>query len=325
MVYRFMAAEKLLKEGIMNEEKILKSMYDRLEKKGCRGKIVSIKHVEDLKKEIEKAYQSDLFDEGFYQKELTGFNFKSPKNFTEARSLIIVAVPQPLVRVIFNLEEEPFPCIIPPNYSHKADGRAKNILESRLKTEGYHLRRARLPLKPLAVHAGLARYGRNNISYVHGMGSFLRFVAFYSDFPYPEDNWGELRIMELCDKCTACQKICPTMAIPSDRFLLRAERCISFFSETQGEFPPWLEPSWHNCLVGCFLCQKVCPVDKDFLEKIEEGPTFSPLETNFILQRKPKHKMPGLTIEKLESLDIIEYIDILGRNLRALIDQSKKL
>jgi len=317
--------EKLHKEGIMSEEKILNSLYDRLEKKGYRGKIVSIKHVEDLKKELEQSYQNGLFDERFYQKELTRFNFKTPQGFAEARSLIIVAVPQPLVRVIFNLDGKPFPCIIPPNYSHKTDARAKNILEPRLKPEGYQLKRARLPLKPLAVHSGLARYGRNNISYVQGMGSFLRFVAFYSDFPCPEDNWGDLGIMERCDNCTACQKICPTDAIPSDRFLLRAERCISFFSETQGEFPLWLESSWHNCLVGCFLCQEVCPVDKEFLKITEEGPTFSPLETNFILQGKPKHKIPKVTIDKLESLDIIEYIDVLGRNLGALIKNRMKL
>jgi epoxyqueuosine reductase len=320
-----MAAEKLLKEGMMSEEKILESLYDRLEKKGCRGKVVSIKRVEELEKELEKAYQSDLFDEEFYQKELTGFNFRIPESNPDAKSLIVVAVPQPLVRVIFNLDGKPFPCLIPPNYIHKTDGIVKSILESRLKKAGYHLKRERLPLKSLAVHSGLARYGRNNITYVQGMGSFHRLVAFYSDFPCLEENWGELRIMERCDRCTACQKICPTMAIPSDRFLLRAERCISFFSETQGEFPLWLESSWHNCLVGCFLCQKVCPVDKGFLEIKEEGPTFSPLETNFILQEKPKHKMPEFTIEKLESLDIIEYIDVLGRNLRALIDHSKEL
>lgn len=309
----------------MNEEKILKSMYERLESKGCRGRIVSVKHIEDLKNELEKRYKSDLFDEEFYKKELTGFNFSISESNPEAESLIVVAVPQPIVRVIFNLDGKPFPCIVPPNYSHKTDKRAKNILESRLKPEGYHLKRARLPLKPLAVRAGLARYGRNNISYVQGMGSFLRFVAFYSDFPCLEDNWGDLKIMERCDKCTACQKVCPTEAIPKDRFLLKAKRCISFFSETQGEFPPWLEPSWHNCLVGCFLCQKACPVDKDFLGIIEEGPTFSQLETNFILQGKPKYKMPKITIDKLESLDIIEYIDVLGRNLRALIENRMKL
>ncbi|NIO48431.1 MAG: FeS-binding protein [Candidatus Aminicenantes bacterium] len=309
----------------MSEEKILKSMYERLESEGGKGKIVSINHVEDLKKELEKAYQSDLFDDEFYQKELTGFNFRTPEHNPDAKSLIVVAVPQPLIRVIFNLDGKPFPCLIPPNYNHKTDGRAKKILESRLKQGGYHLKRARLPLKPLAVHSGLAQYGRNNISYVQGMGSFHRLVAFYSDFPCLEDNWGDLRIMERCDACRACQKICPTDAIPSDRFLLRAERCISFFSETQGEFPLWLEPSWHNCLVGCFLCQKVCPADKDFLEIIEEGPIFSPLETKFILQAKAKDEMSELTIEKLESLDIVEYIDVLGRNLRALLDHSKKL
>jgi epoxyqueuosine reductase len=36
-----------------------------------------------------------------------------------------------------------------------------------------------LPLKSLAVRSGLAAYGRNNVCYVPGMGSFLELVGLY--------------------------------------------------------------------------------------------------------------------------------------------------
>jgi epoxyqueuosine reductase len=212
--------------------------------------------------------------------------------------------------------------VIPSNYSHKTDEYAKNIIESHLKPEGYHFEKAHLPLKSLAVHSGLAEYGRNNISYVKGMGSFFRLVAFVSNLPCFEDNWAEFKILERCETCTLCQKMCPTGAIPSDRFLLRAERCLSFFSEWPGKFPDWLDPSWHHCLVGCLMCQNTCPINRDFANNIEKSVAFSAVETELILKETPEDRLPQETLEKLERLDIAEYIGLLGRNLQVLIDNS---
>ena len=129
--------------------------------------------------------------------------------------------------------------------------------------------------------------------------------------------------MERCETCTICQKMCPTGAIPSDRFLLRAERCISFYSEWPGEFPDWLDPSCHHCLVGCLICQKTCPVDREFVNNIEDGSIFSSSETELIVEETPVSKMPDETIEKLKKLDIFEYVGHLGRNLQALIKNQK--
>jgi epoxyqueuosine reductase len=311
------------KEEIMNLKEIINSLYEKLEKHNCKAKIVSIKHLKELKENIERTHQSGLFDEEFYQRELIHFDFDIPRDFPEAKSLIVVAVPQPHVCLTFHPNGKPFPCLLPSTYSHKTDNRAKKIIESLLEPRGLSLQISKLPLKSLAVHCGLAQYGRNNISYVEGMGSFFRLVAFYSDLPNSEDNWGELKIMERCETCTVCQKMCPTGAIPSDRFLLRAERCISFFSEWPGEFPDWLDPSWHHCLVGCLMCQKTCPVNKDYANIVEDSVTFSQIETELILRETPANKLPHETLEKLEKLDISEYLGHLGRNLQILIDNQK--
>jgi epoxyqueuosine reductase len=304
----------------MSLEDMTKTLYAQIEKQGYEGKIVSIEHVSELQDEIEEKYRQGLLSEEVYREIFFWIDFTIPEISPRAKSLIIVAAPQPQVRVTFNCNGNPLHCIVPPNYNHSTDVQVRKLLEPLLKPMGYQLIKANLPLKLLAVRSGLAQYGRNNISYVPGMGSFYRLVAFYSDLPCGEDNWGELVMMERCEKCTACQKVCPTGAIPSDRFLLRAELCLTFHNEGNAEFPPWLESSWHHCLVGCLYCQKICPVDKDFLNKMEEGPTFSQQETASLFLNRSGPRISEETIAKLEKLDLIEYLDILGRNLKALMD-----
>ncbi len=184
------------------------------------------------------------------------------------------------------------------------------------------MRKANLPWKLLAVHSGLAQYGKNNITYVNGMGSYHRLVAFISDLPGAEDHWQAPRVLERCENCKACMKACPTGAITADRFLLNGERCLTFHNERRGEFPQWIKPSWHNCLVGCLYCQKACPVNKDIPQSIEEGPVFSENESAVILLGTPKNEVPRNVIQKLKNLDMIEYLPVLGRNLRALQNQT---
>jgi epoxyqueuosine reductase len=118
---------------------------------------------------------------------------------------------------------------------------------------------------------------------------------------------------------------CPTGAMASDRFLLYAERCITFLNEQPGEFPDWLDSSWHNCLVGCLACQNACPMNQKIAGWTEDGMTFDEDETDFLLKSSPEATIPEKTIAKLEKLDIMEYADVLGRNLKVLIEQQRNV
>ncbi len=297
----------------------------RLEEHGCRGSIVSIRHLCELKEEITGRLNRGMFDEEFYKSRLVFFNFDAPETLSQARSIIVVAVPRPQAQATFTYEGEKRDLILPPTYvaykqttNHVAD-----LLAEVLQKRGYTVAPTALPLKLLAVRSGLSEYGRNNITYVSGMGSFMQLVAVYSDLPCEEDDWQETRMMKKCERCQACRLSCPTKAISTDRFLLHAERCIAFHNEKKGDvpFPDWIDRSWHNSLYGCLFCQRACPENKPFLDWIGEREEFSQEETERLLEGQLLKTMPRMTLSKLKNLDLADpdSLDSLPRNLRTLL------
>jgi epoxyqueuosine reductase len=290
-----------------------------LEEKGFQGRIVSIEHLKELQQEIDALHRKNLLDEEIYHAYLASFDFACRQKLPNARTLIIVSVAQPQVRVTFVREDRSYPVIIPPTYAFSPDNHVVDLLRAYLEPLGYGLQKVRLPQKLLAVRSGLARYGKNNISYVSGMGSFHRPVVFISDCPSAPGSWRKPALLDQCEKCSACVKACPTHAIAEDRFLLHAERCITFHNERTNTFPDWLSPSWHRCLVGCMICQKVCPADKDFIGWVKEGPVFDSEETALLLEGATEDDLPAGTLDKLKGLDMMEYLPVIGRNLKAVL------
>jgi epoxyqueuosine reductase len=295
-----------------------------MKRRGYAVRVVPSEHVDELREGIEASHRNGMLDEGLYKEYLSGFVFSPPESLPEARSLIVAAMRQPQVCFTFTFNEKPVRVTVPPTYLHgrENDLKVQESLAAILGPEGYHVAPTVLPKKLLAVRSGLASYGKNNVTYVEGMGSFHRLTAFYSDMPCGgKDSWREMKALERCDDCGACARICPTGAIAPERFMLHAERCIVFHNEHPGEvpFPGWLDPSWHNCLVGCMQCQKVCPENKPYLKQAEEGSTFSAKETALILEGTKKDQLPPAMAKKLEESDLLYLLDVLPRNLNALL------
>jgi len=287
--------------------------------------MVSIRHLPSLQNDIEERLRQGLLDNDFYKNRLAWFEFRPPEGFV-ANSLITVAVPRPQTQAIFNWRGGRLPLILPPTYT-AYDATAKaigDLLSSLLGQEGYKTAQTKLPLKTLAVRSGLAQYGRNNISYVPGMGSFLQLVAVYSDLPCQNDSWREPAMMKACERCSLCREACPTSAIPSDRFLLHAERCIVYHNEKPGTvpFPDWMKPSWHNCIMGCMHCQRACPINRKFLNWVEDKEEFSEAETKLFLKGAELHDLPQTTVKKLGHLNLLEDIDKFPRNLKVFYERE---
>ena len=157
---------------------------------GYQGRIVSIQRLRDLQEEIKRRHKQGLLNDEFYQERLAWFDFRIPDSLPKATSLIVVAVPRPQSQAIFTWNGESRSLMLPRTYVAYEETRkmVEDLLAKILNTEGYRLARTKLPLKLLAVRSGLGLYGRNNICYVPGMGSFLQLVAVYSDLPCQKDN-----------------------------------------------------------------------------------------------------------------------------------------
>lgn len=298
-------------------------LLQRLQGRGHRSGVLSTQHLVDLRQDIEARHGNGLFDQEFYGERLTSFEFQPPEILANAASVIAVAVPDPQVQITFTWRGKPVRTIVPPTYLHwrEVDKRVEDSVAQILAPGGYHVAQANLPKKLTAVRSGLANYGKNNVTYVHGMGSFHRLVVLWSELPCEEDHWQELRMMDACQKCQACQRACPTEAIDSERFLLHAERCLTFLNEKPRDvsFPAWVDPSWHNCLVGCLHCQRACPENKEVRDWVVGDEIFSEEETAPLLNGVAQQHLPTETLSKLERLDLIELLEILPRNVRALL------
>ncbi len=295
-----------------------------LQNAGYPSRIVPVGRVADLEAEIDMHRDAGRLDAHLDAAYLASFEFGCRETFSGAQSLIILSMPQPMVRITFVSNGGAFPVIIPPTYATAADGDVQERLKGCLQSLGYRLQRVRLPEKLLAVRSGLAAYGKNNITYVPGMGSFHRPLAFVSDLACHEDPWRQATVLGRCEGCQACARACPSRAIGSERFLLQAERCITFQNERPAPFPEWVSADWHNCLVGCMICQTVCPANRKMKGWIEAGDTFDDRETGLILERVPQARLPAQLIRKLNRHGMMDYYPILGRNLRVLMDRQNR-
>ena len=81
---------------------------------------------------------------------------------------------------------------------------------------------------------------------------------------------------------------------------------------------------WHNSLVGCMLCQKVCPQNKKFVNWVEDGPQFSEEETALVLKGVPLDQLPAETVAKWKNLGLDEDYVIFPRNLIAFVNKGAK-
>ncbi len=297
----------------------VENTLQELKKNGFKAKIVAISHLAAIRDDIEKWLRQGLIDKRLNTAYLR-FIYEIPTDLPNAANIIIIAAPSSITHAYFKWHGKIHNVVIPPQYIRRADeARVKEILTSSLKPAGCGFSRARLPLKTLSVRSGLAQYGRNNITYVSGFGSFYRLIAYYTDCPTAKDDWSDLKIMKACENCFKCLENCPTQCIPTDRFLIHAENCLTWLNEITDDFPGWVRPDWHNAVIGCMRCQEVCPVDKAQIKKIVAGPEFSEQETELILQKIPLEELPQPTRDKLLSISADDWYGVFARNLKALI------
>ena len=289
---------------------------------------ISVEKFPELQTDIDALKEkAQLSNHKTYQGYISKLHFSLPEDFPTAKSVIILAVFSPLAKTRFMWQGKPHEVMIPPQYNGNGvspEEIQKVIRNDILKDPGSTIKRAkRLHLKLLAVRSGLAQYGRNNISYIDGMGSFHYLYAFFTDHEFGEDHWTPIEMMSICEKCRVCRKKCPTGAIQEEKFVIDAGKCITLYNELPGTFPSWINPESHNALLGCLQCQLFCPVNQKVRKKFEQFPDITEEETALILSQGTDQTLLASLVEKLK-LFSLQNVDVdlptLSRNLEVLLN-----
>lgn len=249
--------------------------------------------------------------------------FAVPPELPAVRSVVVGATSRPLTRATLTVDGEPREVVVPPHYAgyHTVPRGLTAALAAALAPTGHAAAGFEPPLKTLAACSGLARYGRNNIAYVPGLGSYLLLAACATDAPPPGDaSWDEPSMLDRCERCSACQRACPSGAIRADRFLLQTDRCLTTVNEDEAAFPDWVDPAWHHCAVGCLRCQQACPENATVDLRVAPAEVFDAAETAAILAGAPGVDHTPATREKIARCGLDYSPALIARNLRALID-----
>jgi epoxyqueuosine reductase len=136
--------------------------------------------------------------------------------------------------------------------------RKRDALAGELRRRGVQVTATdRLPLKSMAVRAGVGWQGEHSLVVNRGLGSWITLGCLLLDTELEPDDPQESG----CGGCTACMAACPTGAIKAPG-VIDANRCIDYLTCKTGLVSHDLRERMGNRIVSCDRCQEACPYNR---------------------------------------------------------------
>jgi epoxyqueuosine reductase len=309
--------------------KINEAFWSRVQswaqERGYRVAAADISLLEEVRSALEKRLRAGEIEPGFYQENLSSFTYLEGCPIKKPRSVILIAVPLPATILTFAFGGKKIETILPPTYVRyrKIFEDVRDDLKKAISGLNCRLELLSAPLKILANRMGLISYGRNNIGYIDGIGSYFQLVGLVSDKRFGKKSLPAMPaepLLPRCRDCRICAAACPTGAIDRERILLHAEKCYTLFSESPNPIPEHLKPPSPRCLIGCLRCQELCPENKGLLRYEKAAVSFDEVETAAFLGTTPA---AGPAFEraqaKFQTLGLTEGLPVFARNLKRML------
>ena len=297
------------------------AIMDKLESAGLRAAFLPYSRIETVKKHYDELAEKNGNTDHTKDAVKHFYNNQPPDLPFTPLSFLIIAQPSDPGQVIFRTNGKSVAVPVPPTYLGYVSENEKlnSILESAAK--GYQTARSKgMSQKLLAVYSGLGRYGRNNICYIEGFGSYFSIHAYYTDIPC-DDISHPLRFLDECETCGLCRQNCPTGAI-GEYNVIDCARCLTMLNERKDPMPDWLSPKVHHTLIGCLRCQEICPKNMALPVMTVHTLELDEDETRALLSTDSAELQPELE-HKLKSFGMHEYfLSVIGRNAKLVLQNT---
>jgi epoxyqueuosine reductase len=115
--------------------------------------------------------------------------------------------------------------------------------------------------RDLAVQAGLGWIGKNTCLLNEALGSYVFLGVLISNLDLSQDA----PVLDKCLDCRLCVDACPTGALKP--YELEPQKCLAYQNiERRGPRDESIFTSLEDHLVGCDVCQEVCPFNFEIAE-----------------------------------------------------------
>ncbi len=180
------------------------------------------------------------------------------------------------------------------NYpSSNASYHAARALIKKLGSLGVRAERAEVPVREMLLRGGVGSPLKNGLTYLPGFGTRYSVQTLLVDLPEPVYTPAKEPEPVRCDGCHACERICPSRAITDAGYDFRA--CARAYMGGE-PMEDWVMDAL-GCILGCELCQRICPYNLG-IEPISEPPEAFRLEELLQGNVKPALEIVGKNLNK---------------------------